>query len=134
MFKWIRGWLAEWHQMFQPSEERKYFERELLMRPPSTDEQWTCVYKECGRDRTRRIVRSLEQASNWPPDRLLPTDSLDFLFHGAANEEMPFGLFRSDVRREFGIRVTMEDIATKLSQNQRTLHGLIRLIVTLSRK
>jgi hypothetical protein len=118
--------------MFRPSEKRKFFEGELESRSTSTDEQWKVAYETFGRDRVRELIALVEESAEWPPNKLLPTDSIDLLFHGKAREDMPFGRFRADIRRQYGIRISYPDICQSLNGDQCTLYGLIALILNSS--
>ena len=119
--------------MFEPSRERQAFEAELKSRPAATDSQWMSVYEAVGEEFTRHMVAIIEHEAGWPEGKLLPDDSLHALFHGSADEDMPFARFRADVRHAYGVDLSFREIVSLLDLDYQTLDGLIRLIGRMSR-
>lgn len=133
MLRWWHLLGRVWKQMFRPSMRRQRFEMELQVRPPSTDAQWMSLYDVTDREFASRVVAFIERESQWPEGKLLPGDSLHVIFHGKADEDMPFARFRADIRRAFGVNLSYAAVCESLDP-EFTLGALIRLIWTASRE
>lgn len=116
--------------MHRPSLDRVAFEAELQARPDFRHLEWEAVACKLGKSDVNALVTLVEDAADWPPGKLLPNDPIRILFHGKADEDMPFGRFRTDVRNRFGIVIqSYQDVVSSLPENRQTIQGLIELIL-----
>lgn len=121
--------VQSWRNMFRPSPERLRFMDELLSRDDCEDHEWRSAFqRQSDTADAKRIASYIEASCAWPHKKLRPSDQLGVLFHGTSDEDMPFGRFRADVRRAFGVPLVYSELEA-LPRNQQTLAGMIRFIL-----
>ena len=128
MFKHLLDFIRAWKGLFQPSQERLAFEAELESRSEMSVALWEPLYQAVGRDVTIQIVEFIEKEARWPKGKLQPQDSLDVVFHGQSAEDMPFGRFRADVRRAYGVNLSYRELCSLIPPPHRTVEALVRVV------